>query len=160
MVLGLKVWKDCCSKILSLIVHQIYIFWSYSFVQFVLLDLLLGVSAAEWDWATPHSLPAGAEREAEELDRLHHLHDQRGCLQRSRGRPALTAHQRAHSASRWDSSQCKIHQSTTSALNAKPALGECSRCLIPLFSQSSLLERLLIFNWMDHIIWIAWGLWC
>jgi len=47
---------------------------------FVLLDLLLGVSAAEWDRATPHSLPAGAEREAEELDWLHHLHDQRGCL--------------------------------------------------------------------------------
>lgn len=45
------------------------------YIPFPCTDLLLGVPATERDGETADTLPAWAGGEAEEPDRLHHLHD-------------------------------------------------------------------------------------
>ncbi|KAG7255391.1 hypothetical protein CRUP_011225, partial [Coryphaenoides rupestris] len=59
-----------------------------------------GLQAQERDGEAADPLHAGGRREAEEPDRLHHLHDQRGAVQRRRRRAPQPAHQGAHAASR------------------------------------------------------------
>lgn len=64
-------------------------------------DLFLGGSAAEPHGAGEDAFPGRERREAQEPDRLHHVHGQRGGLQRSRGRASELPHPGPDPASRW-----------------------------------------------------------